>query len=122
MSKYADHISALCQQHSISVGSHSRGGRAYRKQRRINIRPVKTAITYCIALHEIGHIMGKMQSGNRLDKETGAWHWAMDNALEWTDVMDTKMGECLTSYVEWAKRHKTAKEPGKDHPVWQLLT
>lgn len=70
------HIKELCAAHQVEVGSHSRGGRAFRKTRRVDIRPVKSAVTYAVALHEIGHILGKNQTRSCLERETGAWQWA----------------------------------------------
>ena len=61
---YAAHIARICKIEDIEVRSHSSGGRAWRKKRLIAIRPVKSAVTYAIALHEIGHILGPRQNGN----------------------------------------------------------
>ena len=105
---YADHIDQMCQKHEIEVGKHSSGGRAWRKKRHINIREVKTGITYAVALHETSHIVGK-RGTFRLEKERLAWEWAKANALEWTDVMQKKMDKCLGSYERWAARHKTMR-------------
>jgi hypothetical protein len=114
---YATHIAKICRLESIAVESHSRGGRAYRRSRRIKIRPVKTAITYAIALHEIGHILGPRQSGTRLDKEVGAWEWAEANALEWTEAMTAKRTECLRSYLAKVARSPHMKKPDAAHPI-----
>lgn len=117
---YARHIERICTIESIEITKHSRGGRSWRKPRRIAIRPVKSAVTYAIALHEIGHIMGKRQSGVRLDAEVGAWEWAMANALQWDDTMNATMKRCLRSYLRWAASSKQAKRPATDHPIHLL--
>jgi hypothetical protein len=104
----AAHVFNLCQQHGITIESHSSGGRSYRQSKRIMIRPVKTSITYAVAMHEIGHVLGK-QGKYRLEKEKLAWDWAMANAKVWTDVMERKMDKCLESYYKWAARHKTMR-------------
>jgi len=117
----AEHIATICAQHEIVIGSHTSGGRAFRKSRRIKIRPVKSAVTYAIALHEIGHILGKRQSGNRIDKEVGAWEWAKTNAIEWTPVMTKTMTRCLSSYLRWTQRSKRAVKPESGHPVYALI-
>jgi hypothetical protein len=117
---YAGHIERVCKIEDIEVASHSRGGRAWRKKRKIAIRPVKTAITYAIALHEIGHILGPRQSGNRCDREVGAWEWAKANAIEWTDTMDKTMRNALQDYLAWAARSKQAKRPDANHPIHTL--
>lgn len=107
MGVFSEHIDWLCRKHEITIDSHSRGGRAFRKQKHINIRPVKTSVTYAVALHEIGHVVGP-QSGCRMNKEIQAWKWAKDNALAWIEPMENKRLKSLNSYKVWAERHKTA--------------
>jgi hypothetical protein len=114
---YAAHIARICKIESIDVEGHSTGGRAYRRSRRIKIKTVKTAITYAVALHEIGHILGPRQSGTRLDKEVGAWEWAERNALEWTPAMSAKRAKCLQSYLAKVARSPRMKQPSADHPI-----
>ena len=116
----AAHIARICKIEDITVISHSRGGRGWKKIRRVAIRPVKSEITYAIALHEIGHVIGPRQSGNRLDQEVGAWEYAIANALVWTPTMTAKMIQCLVSYLRWAERHKQMKVPPPDHPIHAL--
>ena len=74
----AEHIARICKIEDINVERSSRNGRAWRGMRAIEIPPVKSEITYALALHEIGHILNKRQSGTRLDKEVGAWEWAIE--------------------------------------------
>lgn len=117
-----EHIDVLCARNSIQIGRHSRGGNASRRGRFINIRPVKSAITYVVALHEIGHILGPWQSRQRLYKEAGAWKWANENALVWTPVMQKTMVRSLTSYLLWQRRRsKFVRLPEADHEFWQLI-
>ena len=117
----ADHIARICKIEDITIESHSRGGRAYRRSRKIKIRPVKSEITYAIALHEIGHILGPRQSGCRLDKEVGAWEWAIENAERWTLPMSRKMKECLQSYLVKVERSPRMRKPDAQHPVYALV-
>jgi hypothetical protein len=117
---YGAHIARICKIEDITVENHSRGGRAYRRERRIKIRPVKSAITYAVALHEIGHILGPRQCGTRLDKEVGAWEWAQEHALEWTDTMTAKMRDCLQSYLRKVKRSPHMRQPHADHPIFRM--
>ena len=55
---YAEHIDQICLKNEIVVGKHSSGGRSWRKKRHMNIREVKTGITYAVALHEAGIFWG----------------------------------------------------------------
>ncbi len=123
--KMKNHVLEVCKTNNIAIGSHSSGGRASRKSRCINIRPVKSSITYCVALHEIGHILGSKQSSYRLEAEAYAWQWAIDNAKTWTAPMNRKMKKCLMSYVSWAQskqyRKNAPRIPDKDHVIWKLL-
>ena len=117
-----DHINALAARHNVRMGNHSRGGNASRRGRFINIRPVKSAITYSVALHELGHVLGPYQSQPRLYKEAGAWKWALENALVWTPPMQKTMIRSLTSYLKWQqRRHKFVRLPERDHAFWLLL-
>ncbi len=120
---YASHIARICKIEDITVESHSSGGRAYRRSRLIKIRPVKTAITYAVALHEIGHILGPRQTGKntRLDREVGAWEWAQANALEWTEAMNQKRAACLKSYLAKAVRSPHMRQAASDHPIHALM-
>lgn len=122
----AEHVAALCAEHEIEVGPHSRGGRACRRERWINIRPVKSEVTYAVALHELGHVLGREQSKPRLFKEAAAWTWARDNAIAWTPRMVETMASALRSYADWAKRkHDTftsnaPRWPEREHAFWSL--
>lgn len=124
---FANHIKELTDQYNITVGSHSRDGKAYKRDRIIWIRPVKSAITYAVALHEIGHILGPWQSQPRLFSEAGAWKWAMENAEVWTEVMHNCMVKSLQGYLDWAleKNSRNIKNapiiPLKNHEFWDLL-
>lgn len=105
----ADHIEQIAAENGIVI-FYKEGlkARAWRKLRRIRIRPVKTASTYAVALHEIGHVLGRRQSQTRLYAEIGAWEWAKNNAGFWSSVMTSKMRRCLDSYVQWSKRSRRA--------------
>lgn len=118
---YAEHVSRICKIEGITVESHSSGGRAFRRKRLIKIRPVKSDITYAVALHEIGHILGPRQSGTRLDKEVGAWEWAQANAINWTAAMSKKRAACLQSYLAKVARTPRMKRPTDDHPIHAMV-
>lgn len=117
-----DHIERLCRANDIAVGSHSRGGSASKRGRFIRIRPIKSAITYAIALHEIGHILGPWQSQPRLYKEAGAWKWALEVAIVWTPPMQKTMIRSLRSYLRWQQRRRRhVRLPEPEHAFWSLL-
>lgn len=117
----ARHVAAICRDEDIRVLSHSRGGRASKSHKIIAIRPVKSAITYAVALHELGHVLGPWQSQPRLYAEAGAWKWAKEVAGVWTPSMEEKMSRSLHSYVLWAERRAPRiKLPEDDHEFWVL--
>lgn len=103
ISQAAAHVARIADENGIEISGHSSGGRAYRKSRKIKIRPIKSEITYAIAMHELGHVLGE-QRGRRIDKEVQAWEWAEANALFWTTLMREKKRDCLQSYIAWAER------------------
>lgn len=118
--RYKKHIEAICKNNNITIEiSPSSRGRAWTNTRVIKIPEVKTSITYALALHEIGHILG-VRSGKRLEKEVQAWEWAMKNAIEWTQPMNQAMERRLGSYLTWCQRKKGAWVPPADHPAWKL--
>jgi hypothetical protein len=107
MVDYAEHVAGLLAAHGIVV-TERRGarGRAYARDRRIRIAPVRGPVSYAIALHEIGHVVAPMASGRqhrRIDKEVRAWRWAMSAAVEWTERMDRTMQRSLAGYVARAE-------------------
>lgn len=124
MQNLINHIEQLCNTHQITIENHSRGGRAYAKKRKIKIRPVKTGITYFVALHEIAHIVyPKARYGHRLAKEAFAWEWAiMNSELVPTDSIRQMIYRCLHSYERAAIRRPTRfAVPSSDHLFWKLL-
>ncbi len=84
-------------------------------------RPIKSAVTYAIALHELGHILGP-QRGRLLNREWQAWEWAIANALEWTTPMKVTAKRCLCSYLAKAHRRKGMWLPPFGHPFYQIAS
>lgn len=129
------HIDELCAGHAIRRGNGS--GRAVfvrvrhrdgRVERRLEIRipPVRGQVSYFVALHEIGHLVGDGRSGRRLEKEAAAWRFALREALvEPTDATRRRLGRRLRSYVTWAERRTRRRTPPHIPPVtdpfWELL-
>jgi hypothetical protein len=129
------HIADLCARHGIRRRDGS--GRAVlirvrhrdgRVERRLEIRvpPVRGQVSYFVALHEIGHLVGDGRSGRRLDKEAAAWRFALREALvEPTDATRRRIGRRLRSYVTWAehraRRRTPPYVPPPADPFWSLL-
>ena len=118
---YARHIERICKIEDIEIQIYTGAGRGDRRRRRIKIKPVRGPVSYAIALHEIGHVLGPRQTGLRLDQEVGAWEWAMQNALEWTEAMTECRIRCLRSYLDKATSSSKWKTPTDDHPIHSLL-
>ena len=84
------HIDDLCARHGIRrVAGRGRAvvirvrHRDGRTERRLEIRvpPVRGQVSYFVALHEIGHLVGQGRSGRRLESEEAAWRFALAEAL-----------------------------------------
>jgi hypothetical protein len=123
--KMEQHVLGLCRQHSIEVLSVSRGGKAWRKSKRIKIAPVKGVVTYYVALHEIAHVIhpeAAIGKGLRLEQEAHAWNWAIANALvKPTPAVTRLIHRSLVSYLKRVNRRKSMKLPNPGHLFWTLL-
>jgi hypothetical protein len=128
-------VQALCAHHGIHRAD-GRGRavlvRVRRRdggvERRLEIRipPVRGQVSYFIALHEIGHLVGGGRSGRRLEKEEAAWRYALAQALvPPTDATRRRIGRRLRSYATWAQARSTRRVPPfvppRSDPFWQLL-
>ena len=82
---------------------------ALASERRIAIPEVVDDISYCAAMHELGHILEPTQrfitdiaywdqTPNREHNEIEAWRWAQEHALWWTPTMDATMIYALCTY------------------------
>jgi hypothetical protein len=126
-----DHVDELCAAYGIERLDGGRGRafrRGWRAQATLHIRipPVRGQVTYFVALHEIGHLVGPGRSGTRLEKEAAAWRWALANAaVTPTDAARRSMGKRLRSYVLWAElrqhRRRPPVIPEPRSPFWALL-
>lgn len=117
---YAEHIDALLAEHGIAVDWRDRtNARAWRRSRRVRLERVRGASTYAMALHEIGHVVGR-QVGRRLDREAQAWLWAEANAIEWTNGMRTLAARCIATYLRWSERKRGAWVPPAGHDSRRL--
>ncbi len=100
-----------------------------RTERRLEIRvpPVRGQVSYFVALHEIGHLVGVGRGGRRLESEEAAWRFALSEALVApTDATRRRIGKRLRSYATWAelrsRRRRPPFVPPANDPFWQLLS
>ena len=125
------HVDELCELHGIVRLSGTRGrAEVHRRNGRrtvaIRIPPVRGQVTYFVALHEIGHLVGPGRSGTRLDKEAAAWRFALREArVQPSDACRRRIGKRLRSYVTWAElrqhRRRPPVLPPPESPFWSLL-
>lgn len=122
-----EHIKQLAKKHKVKV--HNRRGRRFSvsrvvgtKKMTISVRPVKSIVTYTENLLAFGYILGKWQSKPRLYRVAGAWKWAKENSVLWTDRMNQQMEKNLLAFWKWQTKHKTMVLPDPDHEFWQLLS
>ena len=99
-----DHINQLIRHHGLNVkwvvrGSAMHSSFAYVDDRLIEIKPVKSARTYAIALHEIGHIVCP-QDSNDFKAEIIAWQWARQNAISWVATMEHTLRTAVDTYLD----------------------
>ena len=100
VSEMREHIAELCARHEIQVGWCRRTAQAYTIQgeAEIVITPIKSKISYAVALHEIGHVAGRHQhSKNAMVRERWAWRWARINALQWDHALERYAAACLAA-------------------------
>jgi hypothetical protein len=95
------HVVGLCSEHEITYTWCRRPTQAWaaREWEEVCIPPIKSAISYATALHEIGHILGRHQlSSKTMVRERWAWKWAKRKALSWTPIMD-RLAEVSLSFA-----------------------
>jgi hypothetical protein len=96
------HIASLCRKSRIAClynGGHVNDSWGSPYVRQIAIAPVVGEVSYAVALHELGHVLGRYQkSWVILTRERYAWHWARDHAIAWTPVMQRRAALCLSQY------------------------
>jgi hypothetical protein len=112
-----EHVQQLLEANEISTVTVSNtkdvGGSYWLRE--IWIEPVTSARRYAVALHEIGHILGKHQvSEVILVRERWAWDWARRNAIQWTPAMQRHADWCLEYYERTpsARRSNTLDQRG----------
>jgi hypothetical protein len=123
------HIEELCREHGIELVGASSRGRAIRwrgGRLEISIPPIRGQVSYFIALHEIGHLVGRGRSAPRLESEANAWIWALDHSVvEPTPATLRSISRRLNGYLNWARnrqyRRVPPRIPPREHPFWSLL-
>jgi hypothetical protein len=123
------HIERLCAEHEIGLAGSSSRGRAIRwrgGRLEVSIPPIKGQVSYFIALHEIGHLVGPGRSAPRLEAEANAWLWALRHcAVEPTPATRRSIVRRLEGYLLWAENRQYRKVPPRipdpGHPFWALL-
>ena len=121
------HAIELCLQHRITATrSADTGGRAHLEARRIVTPAVTNEAHYAVTLHEIGHVVSPDGDSRQythviaddtmiaVGGELGAWRWAVDHALAWTQPMQDRMYGSLL-------RHRQRATPAEVGEMVQLL-
>jgi hypothetical protein len=120
----AMHVVACANFHGIDVEEHTGGGRAVPSQRAIRIRPVTGMTSYYVALHEIGHLIGRGRAAPKLEREANAWQWALDNAkFPPTPGVRRGIERRLRSYLRRHARmalRRRVRWPEPSHVFWTL--
>jgi hypothetical protein len=123
------HIEELCDEYGIELTGSSARGRAIRwrgGRLEVAIPPIRGQVSYFIALHEIGHLVGPGRSAPRLEAEANAWHWALTHsAVDPTEATRRSIVRRLEGYLAWAQnrqyRRVPPRIPERDHAFWALL-
>lgn len=126
------HVAKIAQTHGIDieVASTSHRGVAYRRQPRhgidqpfIRIPPIRGQVSYFLALHELGHILGHGSGLVRLEEEALAWRWALANAEEDPSLATLKaIRRRVESYFTRAYYRRRMTLPGEGSEFHSLLT
>ena len=131
------HVKTLVHQYNVTLCGIASAGPAYAQRYGPKRRaregcvgaialpdwPVRSDVSYAVALHELGHVLSPTQRqhqasdslavrlGDRrmfsdayLLNELDAWHWARGHALHWTKTMGKEEHRCLRTYagrVRW---------------------
>jgi hypothetical protein len=122
---YVDHVAELCDAHRVVTHDRrSAGGRATPRLRMVSFGPICGIVSYYVALHEIGHCVGRGRSAPVLECEGNAWQWAIDNAIVAPSPAVWKMiRRCLGNYHarhERMARRRYVRFPPEDHVFWRL--
>jgi hypothetical protein len=105
----AARIDRLAAEHEVAVTWCDSASKAYTDQRHVAIRPVRSEVTYAVALHELGHILAEGGRGRfwmDLEAESCAWEWALRNAGTVGPRFRATVKRGLQSHYNWALRER----------------
>lgn len=116
------HVLQLCAEHGIEWDwcppfEASAGDKALH----VYIPPIRNQVHYMIALHEIGHLVGRGRSKPMLESEVAAWQYALD-----TSIVEPHPGvyrhilRCLDGYYWKAVRDERCRPPGATPAYWEF--
>lgn len=104
------HARELAAAHGVELVHRGRG-LAYRRLRRITVPPIRGRMSYLVALHELGHVLGP-NPRLRLEQEVAAWQWALAHAIvEPTPANYRSILRALESYRRRAERRRRMRTP-----------
>ncbi|EKS41338.1 hypothetical protein [Afipia broomeae] len=99
------HVQLIADENQIVIHpTLKRLSRSYsvRVSEEIYIAPIKSVLSYAVALHELGHVLGPHQNSLRvLVRERAAWRWAKRNALVWSP----RMQEHAETSIHWYEKN-----------------
>jgi hypothetical protein len=105
------HVMALLEEHEIAYRFHPRKAWGAVDIWEVQILPIKRALSYATALHEIGHLLGHHRHSRRvMVRERDAWRWARKNAIQWTTAMERHAQDCLAWYGRNNTEHSLVAE------------
>jgi len=104
------HARDLAAAHRVELVHRGRG-LAYRRARRITVPPIRGRMSYLVALHELGHVVGP-NPRLRLEQEVAAWQWALAHTIvEPTPANYRSIARALGSYRLRAERRRGMRTP-----------
>ena len=99
------HVQLIADENQIVIHrSLKRLSRSYsiRVSEEIHVTPIRSVLSYAVALHELGHVLGPHQSSLRvLVRERAAWKWAKRNALLWSPRMQAR----AEASIQWYEKN-----------------
>ena len=137
-SSYRAHAQLLAAQNRVLLveepGMQPHEAFAVAARRVVMSHPIVDCTTYCVVLHEMGHIVGPGGSTlaapprdtkelmARMDEEDAAWAWAKSVALEWTEPMEFVRVWARETYRQSLEDHIKAtycKPPARKIGDWK---